>query len=79
MSCELCDTIDWKDGETYRIVICNHCRVPMLVLREHRQFTEFEKEFIPKLLDIFNIGREKSVRIRWQQRKIKDHGHCHFL
>ena len=43
MGCELCDTIDWKKGETFRIVECKTCHVPMLVLQEHRQFTEFEK------------------------------------
>ena len=79
MGCELCETIDWKEDETFKIIICNHCQIPMLVLKEHRQFTEFEKELIPKLLDVFNVGGEKDVKIRWEQRKIKDHGHLHFI
>lgn len=79
MTCELCDTIDWKEGETYRIVMCKTCHVPMFVLREHRQFTEFEKQMIERH---FEQGIKDGVygyqKIRWEMRKIKDHAHCHF-
>ena len=71
MSCELCETIDWKEGQTHRIVTCKTCNVKMLVLREHRQFTEFEKEMIYHTFAPW-------VDIRFEMRKIPEHGHCHF-
>ena len=76
MSCELCDTIDWKEDETYRIVTCKTCNVEMLVLREHRNFTEFEKELIELVHCHRYFSRYSSIR--WEQRRIKDHAHCHF-
>lgn len=72
-SCELCVTIDWKPGEVCRVITCNMCpgAVLMLVVREHRLFTEFEKELIKRLWgDNYNI--------RFKMRQILDHGHCHF-
>jgi len=77
MACELCDTIDWQEGETHRIVECKTCHVPMLVLREHRNFTEFEKILI---VTCEWLGKRQlyGKQIRWEQRKIKDHGHVHF-
>jgi len=73
--CELCETIDWEEDETYRIVDCKTCGAKMLVLQEHRQFTEFEKTLIGGLYSQI-LYPEK--RIRWTQHKIKDHAHCHF-
>ena len=81
MPCELCDTINWKEDENLRIIECNTCHIKMLVLREHRQFTEAEKTLIECLNDVgaFGEGRYGDHRkIRWEQRKIKDHAHCHF-
>lgn len=77
-NCELCNTIDWKDGETYRIVTCHTCSVPMLVLREHRQFTDFEEVLIDLVHRSLWGPAKDSKTIRWEQRKIKDHGHVHF-
>ena len=69
LDCELCMTIDWKAGETHRIVMCKTCQVAMLVLAEHRQFTAFEREL---------IGTVWHSKIRWKQRRIPGHAHCHF-
>ena len=75
MNCELCDTIDWEEGEIFKVVECKTCHIPMFVLREHRQFTELEKTFIH-----YYFARKyyPDKIIRWEQRRIKDHAHCHF-
>ena len=78
MSCELCETIDWEEGETHRFVKCKTCHVPMLVLKEHRQFTDFEKEMIQTLVVLTKRREIQGKKIRWEQRKEEIHGHCHF-
>jgi hypothetical protein len=68
--CELCETLDWAGGETYQVIACNTCNYPMLVLREHRKFTAFEKALIVKYCGY--------KRVRFKHHKIQDHGHAHF-
>ncbi len=71
MNCELCDlSQNEKDG--FIITVCKTCGVPLIVAHNHREeFTPEEKELIQ---DMF-----PEYRIRWEQRKIKDHAHCHLL
>lgn len=69
MNCELCELVK-SDG--FVVTLCNHCQIPMVISREHKpEFSEGEKEMIRGLFK----GRE----IRWEQRKIRDHCHCHIL
>ncbi len=73
MSCELCElkklTHWYYTSEKWVVLDCLTCKVPMIVLREHRStISEKEKNDIIKG---FN-------KIRWEMRKIKDHFHCHL-
>ena len=78
VGCELCESLDWEEGETHRFVECRTSKVPMLVLREHRQFTEFEKFLVEVLFSMCRRTDLKDRTLRWEQRRIKDHGHLHF-
>jgi len=80
MGCELCETIDWKEGKTYRMVECNTCKgVMMLVVREHRNFTNDEKELIKFFFEKVCPDCEGyNDKVRFEQRRIKNHGHCHL-
>lgn len=64
------------EDETIIIVDCDTCRVPMVVLKEHRaSFRPEEKKLIgKKLINLFG----KEGYIDWQQRKIPYHAHCHL-
>ena len=67
MMCQLCDLNNSNDG--FILTICNTCGVPLIAGREHRaQFTEEE------------VGKIKVMfgNVRWEQRKILDHAHCHL-
>lgn len=69
MNCDLCELVK-NDG--FIVTICDHCRIPMIVGREHKpEFSEGEKEQIQELF--------KGKEIRWEQRKIKSHARCHIL
>lgn len=70
MSCELCDLVNGKDG--FIITMCHTCNLPMIVSREHKdEFSEEEKALIKRMFP--------HSRIRWEQRRIKNHPHCHIL
>jgi len=63
----------FQAGEESRaelMVECETCHVPMLVRREHGSWTSDE---------IAAITRMFGDRVRWGQRKIKDHAHCHLI
>ena len=68
--CELCDLNSGEDG--FILTMCSTCNVPMVILREHRAtFTEDEKARIGEMF--------RGAKIRWEQRKITDHAHCHIF
>ena len=68
MSCELCKLAQGNEG--FVITICKTCGIPLVIGRYHRvEFTSAEKEMIKQ---IFN-----GTRIRWGQRSIQNHAHCH--
>ena len=62
--CELCEL---KGG--FKITLCNTCNVLMLVSYDHKP--EFSIEEKCKIEKMFS-------NIRWEQRKIHDHAHCHI-
>ena len=65
--CCLCDL----KGSFLRVTVCKTCGVPMLVHTDHRaEFTDMEK----RLIEVMFPG----AKIRWRQRKIHDHAHCHL-
>ena len=68
--CELCCLSDSKDG--FIITICNTCGIPLICLREHR--ADFTNEEVDKINKLF-----PNREIRWEQRSIKNHAHCHLL
>lgn len=64
------------EGHKYMIVDCLSCKVPMVVVREHRELTPADHSEISFLVhELFGDG----FWIRWVQRKIMDHGHCHIM
>ncbi len=68
MSCDLCKLAQGNEG--FVITICKTCEIPLVVSRYHRkEFTESEKDMLKKF---FN-----GTRIRWGQRSIQNHAHCH--
>jgi len=65
--CCLCDL----KGSFLRVTICSHCGLLMLVHEDHRaEFTRAERAMIRMMFP--------RVKIRWRQRKIHDHAHCHL-
>jgi len=68
--CELCKLNNSTDG--FILTICHTCGIPLMVSREHRpEFAEWEKCFIASMFP--------GKKIRWEQRQIQDHAHCHIL
>jgi len=55
----------------YVVITCRTCHIPMVVLREHRMFTDLERVAIDA-----RFGRD--YKVRWEMRSIPDHGHCHL-
>ena len=69
--CDLCKLADnSKDG--FIITICNTCKIPLVVSREHKP--EFSAQ---EMLDIAFMFEGRQIR--WEQRRIPDHAHCHIL
>ncbi len=69
-NCPLCERqrriVGW-----FWITLCQNCYQPMLVSSEHKpEFSEQEKEDIKKLFP--------NSEVRFEQRKIKNHAHCHI-
>ena len=68
--CRLCELNNGTGG--FILTICDTCKVLLVVLREHRaEFTEEERQRIHSLFP--------GSKIRWEQRQIQDHAHCHIL
>ncbi len=70
--CDLCD----HDSFPFYLTFCRTCqgggKIPMVVSTEHKpHFSPEEKDMIKRMLP--------DRKIRWQQRKIKNHAHCHIL
>lgn len=66
----MCDLCELK-GCKYKLVTCNTCNIPMIVSVDHKpSFSEEEKKEIKRMFP--------RMKIRWNQRKIKDHAHCHL-
>ncbi len=66
--CSLCDL----EGSFLRVTTCSHCGTPMLVHEDHKaEFSKEERRIIERMFP--------GVRIRWRQRKIHDHAHCHLF
>lgn len=83
-SCDLCGlafdgelkTPKHYEDDEFIIVDCLICRVPMAVLKEHRDsFTEDEKE---RLLTIFRDLFGDKHHPDFEQRRIPEHAHVHF-
>ena len=68
--CDLCD-LALEGGEGFIITICRTCHIPMIVSRVHN--TEFSKEEKQEIIMMF-----PSRKIRWTNREILDHAHCHL-
>ena len=68
LNCSLCDKGSFK----FYVTFCrSHPDLPLVVSTSHKpEFSEEEKELIQKIFH----GRE----IRWEQRTIKNHAHCHI-
>lgn len=71
--CDLCKLAEGGTrGESFIITICNTCKIPLIVSREHK--AEFSAQEMLNIVAMF-YGR----KIRWEQRRILDHAHCHIL
>ncbi len=69
--CDLCKLTDEsKDG--FIITICDTCKTKLIISREHKP--EFSADEMLKIVNMFY-----GHKIRWEQRKIHDHAHCHIL
>jgi len=81
MGCELCNLKSltaWHYADNV-IVICDclTCRVPMLVFRRHGDIPLAEEHHArQKLIELYG---KRLVKMRTQERKVKDHRHWHLL
>lgn len=66
-SCDLCE------GKfRFYITTCRTCKIPMIVSTDHKaEFSKNERRLIQAMFP--------GIRIRWRQRKIHDHAHCHLF
>jgi len=76
--CELCRrelrTKLYYEDEKWWVVDCDTCRIPMIVLKEHRAILSpaQSEELMTLAHDLFGPNW-----IRWEMRRIKDHFHAH--
>lgn len=70
--CELAEGGTRGEREGFIITICESCQIPLIVSREHK--SQFNREDMEKIELMF-----PNHRIRWGQRTIRDHAHCHIL
>jgi len=77
MSCELCETVFERDLGDFYILTCRTCKVPMIVLKEHRTILtkeeEIEVENIRKSLFPDKVFRDIGMRSQ------PDHWHEHLI
>lgn len=76
--CELCKrevrTKFYFETDKFWCINCEVCKIPMIVLKEHRaRFTEEEKGDIFRLV-LKHFGKDK---IDYNMRNIVKHAHCH--
>jgi len=67
--CELCDLVKGEDG--FVITMCRTCGMPMVVSKTHKD--AFSVEDTTRIRRLF-----PTSNIRWKQRQILDHAHCHI-
>ena len=81
MDCALCQIEKNKNKVLYEdknfiVVECWSCKVPMLVLKEHRiEFSAFEKRSIQRIF--YGILALKGT-IDYKMRQIPGHAHAHL-
>jgi len=81
--CELCKLIEgniitkkYYEDDIIIIVSCEHCNVPLLVLKRHTmQPTKNELSHMNRLM----INRFPDRYVRKKQRSIQDHLHWHLI
>lgn len=79
--CKLCElkplTKRYYECDNYIIVDCITCKVPMIVLKEHRKyFTKEEKQIVIALFKLLFGDGLKGVDFK--MRSIPDHAHAHL-
>lgn len=75
MGCALCETINWKNKETWKEVVCKTCRVPLVVFRKHSVEPDPE---VAKEVEAHIEKKYPGAEVRKTTRSIKDHAHWHI-
>lgn len=75
--CDLCEAFHvWKMGSFFGL-ICKTCKVPMIVLIEHKsELTEKEREEVKRIVDeLYPDKKLRGIRMRSNP----DHWHEHVI
>ena len=77
--CEFCE-LTWAENEKIKIQECKECGKPMLIIKEHRNFTDLEKWlivnfFVPRKF----IDKRKANWTMDEPKRNPDHGYVHMI